>query len=282
MRASLQHLKILQQLTIRSLKQGEQLFPEPLQPLLDGEPVEVWAVLLAHPNLERVLPEQLVLDYERQIAYPALNPEGIGVVITARSIIIVMAGESVPYASRGSWRNSHSVAISRGSRTRSALKRSRRKRPHTYRLAACSHAACHASTVPTSLQPCMARITALAFHRSYWSGANCGGHHTPMLCSGMHWGCQAVSRNVKLCLSHFDGVLCHAGLQRQYRRPGPAPGADRAAVAGLTTSVRRQNRHLPVTREGDVALDTPAYPLRDPHHLRRGVPNLCANARTAF
>jgi hypothetical protein len=31
--------------------------------------------------------------------------------------------------------------------------------------------------------------------------ANSGGHDTPMLCSGMHWGRQAISRNVKLCLS---------------------------------------------------------------------------------
>ncbi|MGH8068281.1 MAG: hypothetical protein ACRERE_24225 [Candidatus Entotheonellia bacterium] len=37
----LQRLQILEQLTIHPLTQGEQLFPESPQRLLDGEPVEL-------------------------------------------------------------------------------------------------------------------------------------------------------------------------------------------------------------------------------------------------
>jgi hypothetical protein len=37
-------------------------------------------------------------------------------------------------------------------------------------------------------------------------GANSGGHHASMLCSGMHAGCQALNWNVKLCLSHSVGI----------------------------------------------------------------------------
>jgi hypothetical protein len=38
------------------------------------------------------------------------------------------------------------------------------------------------------------------------SEANGGGHHASMLCSGMHAGCQAINRNVKLCLSRSVGI----------------------------------------------------------------------------
>jgi hypothetical protein len=50
---------------------------ESLQRLLDGEPVELRAELLAQLDLERVFGEQLLLDHQRQVADPALNPQGI-------------------------------------------------------------------------------------------------------------------------------------------------------------------------------------------------------------
>jgi hypothetical protein len=78
----LQRLEILEQLAIHSLTQGKELFPESLQVLLDREPVELIAVLLAQLNLERVLDEHLMLDHQRQVPDPALHPQGIGMVLS--------------------------------------------------------------------------------------------------------------------------------------------------------------------------------------------------------
>ena len=60
--APLQRLEILKQLAIHALTQGEQFFFESLQVRLDGEPVELRAVLLAQLEPERFLSEQLLLD----------------------------------------------------------------------------------------------------------------------------------------------------------------------------------------------------------------------------
>jgi hypothetical protein len=47
-------------------------------------------------------------------------------------------------------------------------------------------------------------IAPLLSQKGVWP--NSGGHHAPMLCSEMHSDYQAVSRNVKLCLSRSVGI----------------------------------------------------------------------------
>ena len=73
----LQHLEIPEQLLVHPLKQRQQLFPESPQCLLDSEPLDLRAVALAQLDLERVFGEQFLLDHQRQVADPALNPQGI-------------------------------------------------------------------------------------------------------------------------------------------------------------------------------------------------------------
>jgi hypothetical protein len=92
-RRPLQCLQILEQLAVHPLKQGEQLFPESTQRLLDREPVELRPILLAKFHLERVLSEQLLLDRERQVPDPALNSQVLPYVMGAISITIAAAGE---------------------------------------------------------------------------------------------------------------------------------------------------------------------------------------------
>ena len=61
----LQRLEILEHLAVHPLKEGQELFPEALQRLLDGEPVELRAIPLAQRDRERLFGEQLVLDHQR-------------------------------------------------------------------------------------------------------------------------------------------------------------------------------------------------------------------------
>jgi len=75
--APLQRLEILEQLAIYPLTQGEQLFFESLQLLLDREPVKLPAILLTQLDSERFLSEQFMLDRERYIPGPALNSQEI-------------------------------------------------------------------------------------------------------------------------------------------------------------------------------------------------------------
>jgi hypothetical protein len=47
----LQPLEMLEQLTVRALEQGQEVFPEPPQRFLAREPVELWAILVAQLDL---------------------------------------------------------------------------------------------------------------------------------------------------------------------------------------------------------------------------------------